>query len=412
VTERRESILHVGDGIDDLRTQILTLKEEVSGTETSVNDYVAQVTTAQASAEEAGAQSKALKKDLELVKEQIKGRGEEQRLKKPRKEVPPDREVQELRDEIARLRTRLDGEPSAGARLIGDMPTVPESDQDLHDDPNVRQSLRCLKYELKKLKVAERSLDLEMIVRDLKERVEQNERSLTETKLTLVTEIEGRSGGKAPAGGNVDNREMTDGTGEKEMTALKHDIHCIKYELKKLKLISEAARESEGVVETRDVNVISPNELDTVREAAESAHREANEAKEDVDKLRSEVELLRKSTEESKEVAEAAQSRSEEAKEVAGSANSTSAEAKTIAEAALRASESGGIVSSDSSPVVESVISREVDVLKHDIHCIKYELKKLKLISEAAMEMLMLFHRMHGREEWSPLRDFTHDQNR
>jgi hypothetical protein len=49
------------------------------------------------------------------------------------------------------------------------------------------------------------------------------------------------------------------------------ELRCIKYELKKLKSISNVPSGSEAIIEERDVNLVSPNGVDELREQADRA---------------------------------------------------------------------------------------------------------------------------------------------
>jgi hypothetical protein len=56
-----------------------------------------------------------------------------------------------------------------------------------------------------------------------------------------------------------------------EIDNLRHALRCIKSELKKLKSISNVPSESEAIIEERGVNVVSPNDVDELRQQADPA---------------------------------------------------------------------------------------------------------------------------------------------
>jgi hypothetical protein len=107
------------------------------------------------------------------------------------------------------------------------------------------------------------------------------------------------------------------------------------------------------IVESRNIEIVAVSDLEAIRSESSAALRQSSEAKEYVDQVRSVVGLLH---------------------ELIG-------EAKTIATDAEKTSVSAEEVSREASSDVSSVrilISSEVNNLKHEFRCIKYELKKPK----------------------------------
>jgi hypothetical protein len=56
----------------------------------------------------------------------------------------------------------------------------------------------------------------------------------------------------------------TDSAKISEVEDLKHEVHCLKYEVKKLKLKSKVRPKSIPNVEEHSVDVVSPNELEEI----------------------------------------------------------------------------------------------------------------------------------------------------
>jgi hypothetical protein len=68
-----------------------------------------------------------------------------------------------------------------------------------------------------------------------------------------------------------------------------HNIHSLKYELEKFKLLTPVESRFEPIAEERAMNVILSNDLDEICEQEESAICQVSETKKDVDKIRSEL---------------------------------------------------------------------------------------------------------------------------
>jgi tetrahydromethanopterin S-methyltransferase subunit G len=132
---------------------------------------------------------------------------------------------------------------------------------------------------------------------------------------------------------------------------VKGDIRCLKYELKRLKGRHGSSADKVPVIQERGVEVVLPSDVEDLTQKVDDITRKTDEAN---DELRSEISSLRTELAEIRKSAEEARAAAESAKETSVSTGAT------------------GIPSSVSSP---SVIDSDV---KHDLRCIKYELRKLK----------------------------------
>jgi hypothetical protein len=74
-----------------------------------------------------------------------------------------------------------------------------------------------------------------------------------------------------------------------QFDVLKHSVHCLKYELKKLKLTSHIALEDHEILERRNVDIASAVELAQIREGVSSLHTEFDVLKHSIHCVKSEV---------------------------------------------------------------------------------------------------------------------------
>jgi GTPase SAR1 family protein len=87
--------------------------------------------------------------------------------------------------------------------------------------------------------------------------------------------------------------EATKSAGGDCRSFMSSEIDNLKYEVKKLKLISNVPSGSEAIIEECDVNLVSPNDVDELREQADRALRHSSEAQEELDKVWTEIVTLK-----------------------------------------------------------------------------------------------------------------------
>jgi methyl-accepting chemotaxis protein len=109
---------------------------------------------------------------------------------------------------------------------------------------------------------------------------------------------------------------------------LRHDIHCIKYELRKMKSYLRDEGLGGPILEERGIDVVPSNDVDELREQANQALRQSSEAQEELDKVRSKLEELQKKVDEAANEASSAKNLLERAQHDNEVAKNISEEAK------------------------------------------------------------------------------------
>jgi hypothetical protein len=152
--------------------------------------------------------------------------------------------------------------------------------------------------------------------------------------------------------------------GDSDRREIIHNIHCMKYELNKLKLTNHIALEDHEILEKRNVDIISSDEIARTREGTSSLHAQIDSINHDIHRIKHNMYKLISHGDFARDV----RCLKHEVR-LLKSARSVPAD-ELDREVAKLCSEVASLKTRGDS---------DMDEIIHDIHCMKYELNKLKL---------------------------------
>jgi methyl-accepting chemotaxis protein len=174
-----------------------------------------------------------------------------------------------------------------------------------------------------------------------------------------------------PISSDRDNDEVSSDSGESHeqddgdsiSNDFVHDIHCLKYEVKKLKSLLKDQSSIDGIIEE-------------IRDQVISLGRDVTESKDDITSIRDDILQVQKVSDAARRLAKKARKHSR------GSAISNFASTGNLPDevAGKGSKKAKSFVTATVSDFNDSTVSSDVHKLKHDFHCMKYEMKKVKTI--------------------------------